>query len=703
MITECPVLHDISHVVQFLIKKAEAERVETDQCYEVLMTINSLWKKDPKVSLQQWYADSVEKINAVNEVSTTFESRELFVIPTCFIETMFKVHAIREGHQELLKRVARRNGGLVPLAKLHQELQLAAMADGGVRAAEDFSAKTEDLFEEHGRRGRGRGRGQAHATEGEGAANATEGTTADRGGKGGSKNGAKEGGKGRKTKQGPTTVNVSNDICFNYQSGKCNLEQCPRVHQKVVIPNDFCKNHLVWRNCEGPPKCTRTHSTWPEVIKHINAEESTAPSSDKPQQGGVSDKPARGRSKRPRERRHKEEPPSTSKGGVDADAVCHRCGKKGHKKAACYASFDSEGKLLDSEKPAPVPDAVKHRKSSVKKKGEANAVAATQSPPDNGGFFLITNKEKGGTAQPTDGTPITDNTVWTTPLPPWTVPGAPPSLEKARIWKMLEPAHEMESTPPTPLEKAQNWTKKILANPAKVLTAVCVVPTAMTLGKNLKGVWKVMYALSILMLFISLIGSELMENTDQPPTLQETSILPPSTTTHTSNSVSVTKGTNNAMRKVLVDSGANIMLAPNDINMTNVRRSRFNVTGVNGNSSTEFVGQLPTMVTNTGHHLHFDADCPISLPEHANSDRTIMATRYLNDMGLTVVFQNHTTVLLKTSSVRLSGVVVHQEAFSDNLAYIHLQDNGVPRKSPGRVQVVNTTSPPPPPSRSTSS
>ncbi len=64
-------------------------------------------------------------------------------------------------------------------------------------------------------------------------------------------------------------------------------------------------------------------------------------------------------------------------------------------------------------------------------------------------------------------------------------------------------------------------------------------------------------------------------------------------------------------------------------------------------------------------------------------------------MGLTVVFQDHTTVLLKTSSVKLSGVVVHQEPFSDNLAYIHLQDNGVPRKTPGRVQVVNTSTPRP--------
>ena len=193
--------------------------------------------------------------------------------------------------------------------------------------------------------------------------------------------------------------------------------------------------------------------------------------------------------------------------------------------------------------------------------------------------------------------------------------------------------------------------------------------------------------MSILMLLISLIGSELMTDPDTPAPTEF--FAPP---THPS-SISVTKGTNSSTRKVLVDSGANIMLAPNDNNMTNIRRSKFKVVGVNGNSSTEFVGQLPTMVTNTGHFLQFDADCPISLPEHAQVERTILATKYLNDMGLTVVFQNHTTVLLKTSSVRLSGVIVHQEKFSDNLAYIHLQDNGVPRTSPGRVQVVNTTRP----------
>ena len=152
VITEYPVLHDVSHVVQYLLKKAEAERPETDQCFDVLTTIVSLCKKDRNVSLQQWYADTVEKVNDLNEVSSTFNSKELFVVPTCFIQTLFKVHAIREGHQELVKRVSRKNGGLCSTAKLQRELHLAAMADGGIRTAEEFSEQNEALLGSRGRR-----------------------------------------------------------------------------------------------------------------------------------------------------------------------------------------------------------------------------------------------------------------------------------------------------------------------------------------------------------------------------------------------------------------------------------------------------------------------------------------------------------------------------------------------------------------------
>ena len=383
VITECPILHDVSHVVQYLLKKAEAERVETDQCYEVLNTLNSLWMKDPKTSLQQWYADAVEKATAVNDVSATFGSKELFEIPTCFIESLFKVHAIRDGHQDLIKRVARKNDGLVPIAKLQQELRLTAMAEGEIRSAESFSEKNEALFG-GGRRGdrdsSARRRGRIHATAGEeeGDINATQVSTA-RGGKGGGR-GKGKGGKGGKEKRTDNSpMQVSSEICFNYQSDKCaHGEDCPRTHRKIDIPNDLCKNHLLWKSCNGPPSCTRTHTSWPEVIKRINSE---APA--RGTEGGDAPEPSkRGRSKTPRKKEKKAGSPE-AKADSDTDVKCQRCGKTGHLKAACYATYDAAGKELESEKPAPVPDAIKRRRAASKKqkeksdKGEANAVAAT--------------------------------------------------------------------------------------------------------------------------------------------------------------------------------------------------------------------------------------------------------------------------------------------------------------------------------------
>ena len=336
----------------------------------------------------------------MNEVSATFKSKELFVIPACFIHTLFKVHAIRDGHQELVKRVARKNGGLCPTAKLQQELHLAAMADGGIRTAEEFSEQNESLFGGRGRRRDREARGRVHVTE-EGEANATEDSpsTGDRG-KGKGKGGRprdKGGDKGNRPPPSQATPILQN-VCFNYQSRKCKLEDCPREHVRIDIPRDLCKDHLLWRSCEGPPKCTRTHSTWPEVVKLINEGAPSSSAGTTPQKGSEPPRD-RSRSRKPREKKEKD-PAKKTEG--DKDATCSRCGKKGHEKAACYSTFDSEGKTIESEKPAPIPEAVQKRRASFKKKGEANALDAS---PDNGGFFLKITKEKGGTAHPVEGRP----------------------------------------------------------------------------------------------------------------------------------------------------------------------------------------------------------------------------------------------------------------------------------------------------------
>ena len=155
-----------------------------------------------------------------------------------------------------------------------------------------------------------------------------------------------------------------------------------------------------------------------------------------------------------------------------------------------------------------------------------------------------------------------------------------------------------------------------------------------------------------------------------------------------------TLGVQKGTRRVLIDSGANILLAPNDNNMTNVTRKTYHVTGVHGTSSLNFVGRLPTLVTNMGDKLHFDVDCPINLTTTGlREDRTIVAPTLLNDMGITVLLQDNTTVLLRTSTVKISGEIVHQEKFSEGLSYIHVEDNGTPRRGAGAVQIVDTTRP----------
>ena len=145
--------------------------------------------------------------------------------------------------------------------------------------------------------------------------------------------------------------------------------------------------------------------------------------------------------------------------------------------------------------------------------------------------------------------------------------------------------------------------------------------------------------------------------------------------------LTTTLGVKKTTRKVLIDSGANILLAPNDYNMTNVTKKTYHVTGVHGTSSLDFVGRLPTLVTNMGDKLHFDVECPINLTTTGlREDRTIVAPTLLNDMGITVLLQNNTTVLLRTSTVKVSGEIVHQEKFADGLSYIHVEDNGTPRR-----------------------
>ena len=122
---------------------------------------------------------------------------------------------------------------------------------------------------------------------------------------------------------------------------------------------------------------------------------------------------------------------------------------------------------------------------------------------------------------------------------------------------------------------------------------------------------------------------ELLDQTNSPPggadklpaiyspNASSTPSIAPQQPEPSSGIVSTTTGVKNGMRRLLIDSGANILLAPNDNNMTNITKKTYMVTGVHGTSPLDYVGRLPTLVTNIGDQLHFEVECPINLTNRA--------------------------------------------------------------------------------------
>ena len=130
-------------------------------------------------------------------------------------------------------------------------------------------------------------------------------------------------------------------------------------------------------------------------------------------------------------------------------------------------------------------------------------------------------------------------------------------------------------------------------------------------------------------------------------------------------------------RLVLVDSGANTLYTESKRNLTNIRAATIQITGVNGTSVAQRVGNLPLMVTNKGQPILLKQDCVISNDQdiqNTHTPRTIVTPKHLNENGISVYFANGTTVLLMADTAKLFGTVIHQEKFSEGLA--HLRDHG---------------------------
>ena len=135
--------------------------------------------------------------------------------------------------------------------------------------------------------------------------------------------------------------------------------------------------------------------------------------------------------------------------------------------------------------------------------------------------------------------------------------------------------------------------------------------------------------------------------------------------------------------QVLVDSGA-ILYAETSTNTTNIRTEGVLFTGINGVSVSSGVEKLPPMVLNNSRVLKLTEDCAISnigdRELHTGREPgTIITPKHLNEIGISVYFAG-TTVLLQTDTLAISGIVNHQENFSDGLTLIIVLDT-VPGKT----------------------
>ena len=145
-ITECKLKYNVSQVVQALIKKAASERYETEQSQAVMTFQMKLWYKDPKQTLQQWYSSAFKEAEVINEITRTYKSEDLEIITKGKINMMFKIHADAMGYRELGQRVARENGGLVPMDILLSEIELSDTIRSRDSATDSFSAKHSNLL-----------------------------------------------------------------------------------------------------------------------------------------------------------------------------------------------------------------------------------------------------------------------------------------------------------------------------------------------------------------------------------------------------------------------------------------------------------------------------------------------------------------------------------------------------------------------------
>ena len=132
---------DHTWVIGKLITQQAAEREESDQLFAILPVQDEMRTKSPTENLMSWYVKALKTIEELNAVTRTYRSTcSLMILPVDYVDSMYKVHAFREGYSEIMSRVSRENEGYMPIDKLQKAIALITVDKNRQKVYENFDA-----------------------------------------------------------------------------------------------------------------------------------------------------------------------------------------------------------------------------------------------------------------------------------------------------------------------------------------------------------------------------------------------------------------------------------------------------------------------------------------------------------------------------------------------------------------------------------
>ena len=337
-----------------LIEQQDNEREESDQLFAILAVQDELRTKSPSENLMTWYVKALKTIDDLNAVTRTYrEGCGLMILPVQLAESMYKVHAHREGYAEVMSRVARDNKGYMPILELQKAIAMIVVDKNRQKLFSNFDSERLPM-------------GHANPSQ-----------------------------------VNSTVTNPSGKLqcCYKFLEGKCQDTNCKHPHLQVPVPAGVCSEYLAdKKSCAG--SCGKLHERWGNIIRKANegklnispakprkprqAKQGVAPSSQPTDdQGNDSDSDSGGQGSQ-----------APEKSGTPGSQPCTRCGKAGHEFESCYSSTHFDGSRLISPKPCPVPedfwaiDQTWEAHNDANQKADINAVRVTDDQyMDNGTHY----------------------------------------------------------------------------------------------------------------------------------------------------------------------------------------------------------------------------------------------------------------------------------------------------------------------------